>query len=219
MVLCLTIFAFIGSQQWVLLLTLAVTAMMFYGVLQSVYNSILMHVSDSSEDELVFMSCFQCILGNAGAMIIMSMLGLNRINDRKIHGEAAVVNESLQPAFVQQSFALSAAWFALLGLPFLVLFREPGPAGKTAASLQATLRSSWAAFRLSLMNAELMKYMAATLLYSDAASTLDSVYQVASPPANACRRARVRARPTTHTQSTRTGSAAPADPGALKTRR
>jgi MFS-type transporter involved in bile tolerance (Atg22 family) len=173
----LTSFAFVNSQQWLLLVALAVSGMMFYGILQSTYNSILMHVSDSSENELVFMSCFQCVLGNAGAMLIMSLLGLNRIEDRKIGGATAVVDESLQPAFVQQSFALSALWFGVLGLPFFLLFREV-PSGKSSSSLQATLRTSWAAFRLSLMNTELMKYMIATLLFSDAASTLDSVYQV-----------------------------------------
>jgi MFS-type transporter involved in bile tolerance (Atg22 family) len=43
--------------------------------MQAVYNSLLMHVSDSSEQDLVNVSAIQCAIGNGGAMVLMSALG------------------------------------------------------------------------------------------------------------------------------------------------
>eukprot|EP00961_Rhodomonas_salina_P027408 370928-Rhodomonas_salina.4 len=76
MIVFLTMFAAVDGSQWVLLIILAVTGVMFYSVMQAVYNSLIVHVTESSEDELAWLSAVQCAIGNAGAMLLMSLLGL-----------------------------------------------------------------------------------------------------------------------------------------------
>eukprot|EP00961_Rhodomonas_salina_P041923 563789-Rhodomonas_salina.1 len=64
-------------------------------------------------------------------------------------------------------------------MPLLIFFKEPvsANAGKTT-TLSQTVRNSMNSFKQSLRNRELMKYMLATLLYSDCSATLFSVYMV-----------------------------------------
>jgi MFS-type transporter involved in bile tolerance (Atg22 family) len=52
-----------------------------WAITQAVYNSLLIHVSDSSEQDLVNVSAIQCAIGNGGAMVLMSALGKPKATD------------------------------------------------------------------------------------------------------------------------------------------
>ena len=43
MTACITMFAWVDPTQWVILLVLAAVGILFYGLLQSTYNSLIMH--------------------------------------------------------------------------------------------------------------------------------------------------------------------------------
>ena len=80
MLACLTAFAWMDSDAWTFIVILSVAALAFRGLFEAVYNSLLMHVSDSSEEALTFMSSFQCAIGNVGGMIIMLALGIQNFD-------------------------------------------------------------------------------------------------------------------------------------------
>jgi len=170
MIVFFTLFAAVDGSQWVLLIIVAVIAVMFYSVMQAVYNSLIVHVTEASEDELAYLSAVQCAIGNGGAMLLMSMLGLE---DAK-HSGAVIPH-----AYVLRSFIISGVWFAVLAAPLLIYFREPTAShAAKQLPLSQTIRNSFSSFKQSLRNRELMKYMLATLLYSDCSATLFSVYMV-----------------------------------------
>eukprot|EP00802_Teleaulax_amphioxeia_P014920 Tamp_15000.p1 GENE.Tamp_15000~~Tamp_15000.p1 ORF type:complete len:468 (-),score=88.51 Tamp_15000:177-1523(-) len=176
MCVCLSIFASVSGEErthvtW-LLMAIAVIGVMFYSTMQAVYNSLIVHVSEQSEDELTWLSAVQCAIGNGGAMILMMSLG---IQDAK-HSQ-----KTLDLQYVQHCFLISAGWFLVFAAPLYVVYKEEPPRDSVkgrAFSLASSVRTSVVSFKVSLQNHELVKYMLATLIYSDASSTLFSVYIV-----------------------------------------
>jgi len=160
----------IDVEQWPAMVGFAVIGVMFYSLMQAVYNSLLVHVSETSEDEVVFVSAVQCAIGNFGAMVLMTALGLE---------EAKHSKKVIPIDYVQRCFLWSALWFFLFALPFAFVYQEEPRHGKVHnVNLTHQVRSAISAFKMSLQNRELLKYMIATLIYSDASSTLFSVYMV-----------------------------------------
>eukprot|EP00960_Hanusia_phi_P033308 750396-Hanusia_phi.AAC.1 len=138
----LSIAVSIDVEQWPAVVGLAVIGVMFYSLMQAVYNSLLVHVSDTDEDEVVFVSAVQCAIGNFGAMVLMTALGLE---------EAKHSKKVIPVDYVQRCFLWSALWFFLFALPFAFVYHEEPKHGKTrSTNLMQQLRAAISAFKMSL---------------------------------------------------------------------
>ena len=132
----------IDVEQWPAMVGFAVIGVMFYSLMQAIYNSLLVHVSETNEDEVVFVSAVQCAIGNFGAMVLMTALGLE---------EAKHSKKVIPIDYVQRCFLWSALWFFLFALPFAFVYQEEPRHGKVHnMNLTHQVRSAISAFKLSL---------------------------------------------------------------------
>lgn len=153
------------TTNWIEILFIIGVALMFNSISHVFYNSLLMLVT--APDNIVKVACLQSGIGGFAAAVLLSCLGL-----------ADEENAMLERDFVTMCFVYAAIWFILLSIPMWIWLEEAKHDEADTSTVWDSLQISWIETLQSMKNTEMMKYLLAMILFSDASSTLHSVYLV-----------------------------------------